>query len=317
MIGPRRAALSFAALVACGGAGGGGTTEDPARVDGGASVDARAEDATVDAAATVAARPFAWRAPPGLAAPAPVLVFLHGIGAAGVAQDALYLQLGDEAVARGWVFASPDGTVGADGRRFWNATEACCGGPRTGIDDVAYIDALLTDLATKAPVDRRRVAIFGYSNGGFMAERFACDRASRLAAFVAFEGGGELDRARCRPETSVGALFLHGTADAVARIEGGTFPDNLQRYPALAEVMSTWQSRNGCTGPVADTGLRLDLQSSTIGNETERWVAPGCAKTSPVWHFRAVGGPHIPTLTPGWRTPIFAFLESVFAARIE
>lgn len=185
--------LPLAALAACGGAGSGGNTDEPARSDAGTPNDAQAVDASADTHALVAARPYAWRAPTGLTRPAPALVFLHGIGASGAAQDALYLQLGDEAVARGWVFASPDGTVGADGRRFWNATDACCGGPRTGVDDVAYLDALLTDLASKAPIDPRRVAIFGYSNGGFMAERFACDRASRVAAFVAFEGGGELD----------------------------------------------------------------------------------------------------------------------------
>ena len=306
--------------MACAGEGGNGYSGPASLVDGGVFVDGASPPADADAAngaALVAARPYAWRTPSGATGPVPALVFLHGIGASGVAQDSVYLQLGDEALARGWVFASPDGTLGADGRRFWNATDACCGGPRGNIDDVAYIDALLTDLATKAPVDRRRIAIFGYSNGGFMAERFACDRAPRLAAFVTFEGGGELDRTRCKPASPVASLFLHGTADAVVRIDGSTFPDNGERYPALAEVVSTWQTRNGCTGPLADTGLRLDLQSSALGSETERWSAPGCANSSPVWHFRAVGGAHVPMLTPGWRTPVFAFLESAFAARIE
>lgn len=310
-------------LAACGTGGGSGTTTpsvvDP---DGGDSVDASVPDdasASSDgaAAAMILARPYAWRAPATGTTPAPVLIFLHGIGASGVAQDTLYLQLGDESVRRGWAFASPDGTVGGDGRRFWNATDACCGGPRGNIDDVGYLSALLADLATKTSVDTRRVAVFGYSNGGFMAERFACDRASSLAAFVAFEGGGELDRSRCQPSAPVAALFLHGTTDPVVHIEGGAFSDTQLRYPALNDVMSTWQSRNNCSGPPVDTSERLDLETPPLGAETEKHVAPGCLPSAPLQHFRIVGGVHIPGLTPGWRTPVFDFLEGAFAARIQ
>jgi len=320
----RRGAGALFVIAACGTGGGGGTstsTNDGATNDADAG-SAPATDAGTTAnseagVALVAARPYAWRAPASGTGPAPVLVFLHGIGAAGVAQDSLYFQLGDEAVRRGWAFASPDGTVGADGRRFWNATDSCCGGPRAGIDDVAYLSALLTDLGTKTSIDPRRVAVFGYSNGGFMAERFACDRASSLAAFVAFEGGGELDRSRCAPTSPVAALFLHGTADTVVQITGGAFTDTGLRYPPLSDVMSTWQSRNNCSGAPADTGVRLDLETPPMGAETEKHVAPNCLSAAPLQHLRIVGGVHIPGLTPGWRTPIFDFLEGAFAARIR
>ena len=95
-------------LAACGTGGGSGATTtsvvDPG--GGGDSVDASVPDdasASSDgaAAALILARPYAWRAPATGTSPAPVLIFLHGIGASGVAQDTLYLQLGDEAVRRG------------------------------------------------------------------------------------------------------------------------------------------------------------------------------------------------------------------------
>ena len=46
------------------------------------------------------------------------------------------------AVARlteGFALAFPDGTRDSSGRRFWNATDACCNFENTPVDDVAYI----------------------------------------------------------------------------------------------------------------------------------------------------------------------------------
>ena len=73
-------------------------------------------------------RPIDVRVPDGLdpAEPAPLVVLLHGYGVSGEVQDA-YLGMGDAAAERGMLFVAPDGTENRSGRRFWNATPACCG----------------------------------------------------------------------------------------------------------------------------------------------------------------------------------------------
>ncbi len=48
--------------------------------------------------------------------------------------------------ARGFLYAAPDGTVDADGKRFWNATDACCDLHATNVDDSTYISALIKEI---------------------------------------------------------------------------------------------------------------------------------------------------------------------------
>ena len=57
--------------------------------------------------------------------PAPLLIVLHGYTGSGQEIDD-YFGVASVAEARGFVYASPDGTIDTDGNRFWNATDACC-----------------------------------------------------------------------------------------------------------------------------------------------------------------------------------------------
>ncbi len=52
----------------------------------------------------------------------------------------------------------------------------------TGVDDVAYVSALLDKLATVVSVDRRRVYACGISNGGFFSQVLACTLTNKIAA---------------------------------------------------------------------------------------------------------------------------------------
>ena len=58
--------------------------------------------------------------------------------------------------------------------RSWDAGR-CCGTSRTkGVDDVAFLDALLDDAAKQTPVDAARTALVGYSSGGMLTYRYLC-----------------------------------------------------------------------------------------------------------------------------------------------
>src|SRR3954452_11051442 len=80
---------------------------------------------TAAEAALVAARPYDLHEPPQAKDPAPLVVLLHGYGASGAGQAA-YLNLAAATDAQGMLLAIPDGTPNALGKRFWNATDACC-----------------------------------------------------------------------------------------------------------------------------------------------------------------------------------------------
>jgi polyhydroxybutyrate depolymerase len=69
-------------------------------------------------------------------------------------------------------------------RQVWNAG-ACCGS--TQVDDVSFIsDVVSRVLASSPEADPSRVYLAGYSNGGRMAYRMACERPGLFAAVAVF-----------------------------------------------------------------------------------------------------------------------------------
>jgi polyhydroxybutyrate depolymerase len=248
-------------------------------------------------AGLVGARPYRSRVPRSYdpARPTPLIVLLHGYGASGMVQD-LYFGLGRLVDERGFLYAYPDGTLDATGKRFWNATDACCDFMRTGVDDVAYITAIIDDLSARYNVDPRRVFVVGHSNGGFMANRLACDRASRLAAIVSLAGAAWADRARCPAGSPVAVLQVHGDRDDIVLYEGGVF--GTARYPGAVETVAGWAQRNGC-GALESTGMMLDIESAIPGAETRVARHTGCAGgAAELWTIQ--GGGHVPSFQATW-----------------
>jgi len=81
--------------------------------------------------ALVKARPVKVIVPAGYEAgtPAPLVVLLHGFGTTGDIQSA-YLGMDAASDRAGMLLVHPDGTKNVIDKQFWNATDACCAGPR-------------------------------------------------------------------------------------------------------------------------------------------------------------------------------------------
>ncbi len=268
-----------------------------------------AGDAGVPGADLVAARPYDLFVPTGLPAstPAPLIVLLHGYGASGELQ-ATYFNLRTAAQDSGVLVALPDGLVDGIGRRFWNATDACCNFSGNPVDDVAYLTAVIDDVAARHAVDPARVYLVGHSNGGFMAHRMACDRSNRIAAIVSLAGATWNTAATCAPSEPVAVLQIHGDADTTIRYAGGAI--GTTAYPSAATTVKTWADLNGCTGPLENTGVRLDLDLPKVGADTrvERFRdCPGAGADVELWTIE--GGGHSPTFRhPAWSAALVGFL---------
>lgn len=254
----------------------------------------------------VVARPYRVRAPGAGGAPVPLVVLLHGYGANGIGQDT-YFGLGQLVPTRRFVLATPDGTLDASNRRFWNATDACCDFARTGVDDVAYIRAIIDDAKARYSIDPGRVYVIGHSNGGFMALRIACELSDRVAAVMSLAGAGFSDATRCRPAQPVHVLQVHGTLDAVIQYNGGMFM-GVGSYPSAERTVSDWAARNGCGTMRASAGASLDIESSLAGAETTREAHSGCRPggSAELWSIQS--GSHIPTFSPEWATSVLDWL---------
>lgn len=238
--------------------------------------------------------------------PVPLVVLLHGYSSRGSTQ-ASYFGIDTVAEEQGFLLAHPNGTRDPVGNRFWNATDACCDFFDSGVDDVAYLEAVIDEIAGQYRVDERRVYLAGHSNGAFMAHRLACDRAGRVAAIVTLAGMQWGDPARCPAGSPVSVLHVHGRKDKVVQYEGGATPKG--RYPGAVTTAATWAAANGCDGSLAPTGERLDLVANLPGDDTAVERHSGCAGVDvELWTIE--GGGHVPAFNERWAEAIWGFLAA-------
>jgi polyhydroxybutyrate depolymerase len=259
-------------------------------------------------ASPTANRPYGLKVPAGYDGrhAVPLVVMLHGYTSNG-AVHAAYFGMLDEADRGGFLLAYPDGTRDLLGNRFWNATDACCDWFRTGVDDVAYLDAVIDEITAHYAVDPGRVYLLGHSNGAFMAHRYACDHSARVAAIVTLAGMQWKDQSHCRPSSAVSVLHVHGRDDTAVNYDGGTMP-NGAFYPGAVETVNDWAGDDGCTGRLAATGRRLDLDRMVAGDETVEEAYSGCPGRTALQLWTIQKGGHVPALTEQWAPAIWAFM---------
>jgi polyhydroxybutyrate depolymerase len=199
-------------------------------------------------------------------APAPVVLALHGATMNGPMM-AWFTGLNATADEAGFLAVYPDGT-GRRGSYFWN------GGPDTGpaaedrVDDVAFVRAVLDDLARTDRVDPRRVYATGLSNGAFMAYRLAAELSDRIAAVAPVAGTmGAID---CRPTRPVPVLHVHGTEDEYVPFAGGRGPRSLtgSDYRSVEDTIRAWVTANGCRGEPAVEDLPDTARDGTTVTTT-------------------------------------------------
>ena len=155
----------------------------------------------------------------GATGPLPLILLLHGYGdtASGLMKAWQFERL----VKNGQAYLiAPDGRRDRRGRQFWSATDACCNFDAADDSDSAYLQGLIQEALNLFPIDPKRIAVVGHSNGGFMAYRLACD-ASHLVSHIVVSAGSEWDQStRCRAKNPVSVLHLHGEYDRIVLANG-------------------------------------------------------------------------------------------------
>ncbi len=234
--------------------------------------------------------------------PLPLVVLLHGYSATAGAQD-LYFRATATARARGYYLILPDGTIDAEGNRFWNATPACCNFGGSPVDDVAYLTSLLDEAESLVPVDTSRVYFYGHSNGGFMSYRMACEIPERITAIVSLAGADFRTDMDCVPSQGVSVLQVHGTLDASVDVAG------TPGYPSARDAVVRWAGRNGCDVAGSAVAAPLDLVDALAGEETsvEQWRS-GCAAGLDAELWTIADGSHIPVFNDAWPTLVADWL---------
>ena len=222
-----------------------------------------------------------WRLflpPQARSARLPLLVMLHP---AGGEADTFVSETSMEATAATYGFATlaPEGVDNT-----WNAG-TCCGAARDkGVDDVGFVNAMLTRVLTDQPVDAGQVYVAGASNGGMFAYTLACRLSDRIQAV--FSAGGAQTLGDCHPSTPVTVVEFHSLSDGLVPFYGGVDPKyraDLTDFASMQSIFRSWASIDQCpTRTVADAGP---------GEQVEVWY--GCARGTllEVW-LRVTGGGH-------------------------
>jgi len=224
----------------------------------------------------------------------PLIVLLHGLGADGAIQAA-YLGLNPRVDTQQYILVAPDGTVNAQGNRFWNATSACCADEeeQNQVDDVAYIRSLIEEAAATYSIDSGRIGLYGHSNGGFLALRMACEASDLVTSVVSLAGSTFADMAMCAPATyPVSVLTLHGDLDAIIFYDGRQ--NGLASYPGALETISRFAGYAQCDTDNPTMALNLDVIGNVDGKETTVLAYSDCAEGTDVTLWTIVGGPHTP-----------------------
>jgi polyhydroxybutyrate depolymerase len=249
-------------------------------------------------------RPVTVNLPDQLSQPAPLLIMLHSASTSGAHQER-YMKLGPVAKKLGMIYIAPDGTVGADGRRVWNAAKACCQKSGTPVDDIAYINSLIDEISQKVSVDQSRIYLVGHSNGAFMSLAFAC-ATGRAAGVVSLAGAMDAD-ATCPTVKPFTFLQIHGVADKTIKIDGGIL--NAHRYTSAQETFNRVALINKCStnSVVPATFSKKDFDPTITGAETTVISLDKCAK--PVTYWRIARGAHSPKLPANFAQQVLTFLK--------
>jgi polyhydroxybutyrate depolymerase len=197
-----------------------------------------------------------------------VVISLHGRLGTGVQQEDLtgFSTLADK---RGFVAIYPDGIdkSWADGR---GTSEA----EMQGVDDVAFISALIDHAIEKLGGDPKKVFINGHSNGSVMTNRLACELSAKIAG-IGHNAGPIAEKVSmtCSPSRSLSVIGFHGTADEFMPYAGGeVVKGSGGKVLSAKDARAFWASKAGCAmetkttalpDTATDDGTTVELEEST------------------------------------------------------
>jgi polyhydroxybutyrate depolymerase len=226
-------------------------------------------------------RTYTVHVPPG--DPVGLVLSLHGGGGTGVGQRGL-TDFDTVADAHGLLVVYPDGY-----EKSWADGRGASPADRRHVDDVGFLVALVTKLQSDYNVAPGHVFATGMSNGGFMSNRLACDRADVFAAIAPVAGTLGIGVA-CNPSRPVSVLQAHGTADPLVPFKGGAVHGRggVSHSISVNSMVDKWRSVDGCQGDPSAQVLP-DVGDGTV---VHRFDSAACAASTEVVLYQIDDGGH-------------------------
>lgn len=190
-------------------------------------------------------------------------------------RTAQHTNMGAEADKAGFILVFPQAV---DSPPSWDAGIGHYG-PTGDADDVQFTRDLISYMEHNYCVDTHRIYVTGYSEGGGMAYRLACELSQQIAAFATVEGAFYHVPGGCNPSRPVPFLEIHGQADQLAPYGGNPGLG----MASVQTILNLWLGIDQCQ----NTSKVIFQKADVTGIE---W--PDCAPGTGVEHYRISDGGH-------------------------
>lgn len=164
----------------------------------------------------------------------------------------------------------------------WNAGDCCGAAARENIDDVGYVSAIITSVGAAVALDKQRIYIAGFSDGGRMAHHLGCRLSSTIAAIAVVSGS--LKDSDCHPAKAVAILAIHGTSDDQVPYDDPALtapPLVVPGTDTLPPAIQFWAATNGCKS----------FSQAHTATDVTRATFVGCTGAD-VTFYSILGGTH-------------------------
>lgn len=177
----------------------------------------------------------------------PMVFFLHGMG--GNMNN--FSGLTYKAEQEKFIMVIPQAINDPNAGTTWHSGAGALGiYPNANIDDVGFMSSLIDSVSTWYQIDDDRIYSTGFSMGGFMSNRLACELGDKIAAIASVSGtmGNEIKNS-CNPENTIPVLHIHSQTDATVAYQNNTFGNDAE------ELVDFWIQNNNCDTPALVTDL--------------------------------------------------------------
>lgn len=230
--------------------------------------------------------------------PMPMVIMFHGYGirrgqgdtekgAEGMEEVSALSKLADK---EGFIVAYPNGNP--DRSYSWNNGQWFF----STRDDVAFTRGMMDTVGSNLAVDKERVYIIGYSQGGSFTHRVANELSDRVAAVV--ENGGWMTGKETLPKSPFPIMAIQSLTDTIARPEGSPWY-NITMKPE-AYTQDFYKAANGLSGDPSVTTYPgrdgsevkevvwsnpnngVEVKTLWLNNQKHLWFGGKGAEDSPV-----------------------------------
>ncbi|MBI4649340.1 MAG: hypothetical protein HY738_22760, partial [Bacteroidia bacterium] len=215
--------------------------------------------------------------------PAALVITLHGLGDNMTNFSGIGMNL--IADTANFIVLVPQALYDPYAGNAWNAGAGLYAYyPNSAINDIGFLNAMIDSTIAQYVIDPLRVYMCGFSLGGFMTERMACESNYKIAAFASVAGTIGNGLSLCNPGRAVSIAHFHGTSDATAGYYTNDYGINTD------SLINFWVANNQCDTSAIHTDLP-DIAAD--GYTVETFIYPNGLQNTEVELYKVNGADHV------------------------